>query len=104
MGTSLPELATSIVAARQGEQEIALANVIGSNLFNLLGVLGATAAIFPVPIHPLAATLDNWVMLGFCAAMFPLMWSGRRLGRVDGMILLAGFAAYTAYLVLNRGG
>ncbi|UCD24175.1 MAG: calcium/sodium antiporter [Gemmatimonadota bacterium] len=103
MGTSLPELATSAVAAREGEHEIALANVIGSNLFNLLGVLGATAVIFPVPIHPAAASIDNWVMLGFCAAMFPLMWFGRRVGRFDGVILLAGFAAYMIFLVVSRG-
>jgi len=103
MGTSLPELATSVVAARQGEHEIALANVIGSNLFNLLGVLGITAVVFPVPIHPTAASLDNWVMLGFCAAMFPLMWFGKRVGRWDGFILLAGFAAYMTFLIVSRG-
>ena len=103
MGTSLPELATSAVAAKQGEHEIALANVIGSNLFNLLGVLGATALVFPVPIHPTAASLDNWVMLGFCAAMFPLMWFGKRVGRWEGIILLAGFAAYMTFLIGSRG-
>ena len=102
MGTSLPELATSAVAAKQGEHEIALANVIGSNLFNLLGVLGATALIFPVPIHPAAASIDNWVMLGFCAAMFPLMWFGKRVGRWEGIILLAGFVAYMAFLIVTR--
>ncbi|MFQ5703520.1 MAG: calcium/sodium antiporter [Gemmatimonadales bacterium] len=104
MGTSLPELATSIVAARQGEQEIALGNVIGSNIFNLLGVLGATAVVVPVPINPRAVTLDNWVMLAFCAGMFPLMLYGRRkLGRIDGVILLAGFSVYALYLVLGPG-
>ena len=103
MGTSLPELATSAVAAREGEHEIALTNVIGSNLFNLLGVLGATALIFPVPIHPAAASIDNWVMLGFCAAMFPLMWFGRRVSRLDGIILLTGFVAYLTFLVMSRG-
>jgi cation:H+ antiporter len=102
MGTSLPELATSAVAALQGERDIALANVIGSNLFNLLGVLGATALVFPVPLNP-AATLDNWVMLGFCAALFPLMLFGRRVSRVDGALLLGGLCAYVAYLVLTRG-
>ncbi|UCG85322.1 MAG: calcium/sodium antiporter [Gemmatimonadota bacterium] len=102
MGTSLPELATSAVAAKEGEHEIALANVIGSNLFNLLGVLGATAAIFPVPINEAAKNIDNWVMLGFCAAMFPLMWFGRRVGRWEGLVLLAGFAVYLGYLLLTR--
>ncbi len=103
MGTSLPELATSVVAARKGEHEIALANVIGSNLFNLLGVLGATAVIFPVPINSAARDIDNWVMLGFCAAMFPLMWFGRKVGRWDGVVLLAGFAVYMGFIILVRG-
>jgi cation:H+ antiporter len=103
MGTSLPELATSAVAAKEGEHEIALANVIGSNLFNLLGVLGATAVLFPVPINPAARDLDNWVMLGFCAAMFPLMWFGRRVGRWDGVLLLTGFTAYMGFVILSRG-
>lgn len=102
MGTSLPELATSAVAAKQREHEIALSNVIGSNLFNLLGVLGATAAVFPVPINEAAKSIDNWVMLGFCGAMFPLMWFGRRVGRWQGLVLLAGFAVYLGYLVLAR--
>lgn len=104
MGTSLPEFATSVVAAKQGEHEIALANVIGSNLFNLLGVLGATALVLPVSITRAAASVDNWAMLAFCAAMFPLMWFGRRVGKLDGAILLVGFAIYMAYLVSTRGG
>ncbi len=103
MGTSLPELATSLVAAKQGEHEIALANVIGSNLFNLLGVLGATALVLPVRITTAAAAVDNWVMLAFCAAMFPLMWFGRRVGKLDGAILLVGFAIYMTYLVSTKG-
>lgn len=104
MGTSLPELATSVVAARRGEQEIALGNVIGSNIFNLLAVLGTTAIVVPVQINPRALELDNWVMLAFCAAMLPLMFFGqRKLSRIDGLILLTGFGAYMSYLVLAGG-
>ncbi len=102
MGTSLPEFATSVVAAREGEHEIALANVIGSNLFNLLGVLGATALVLPVSISHAAGSVDNWVMLAFCAAMFPLMWFGRRVGKLDGAILLVGLVGYMTYLILSR--
>lgn len=102
MGTSLPELATSAVAAVQGEKDLALANVIGSNIFNLLGVLGATALVFPVPLNP-AATVDNWVMLGFCAALFPPMLFGRKVSRLDGVLLLVGISVYLGYLVLTRG-
>ena len=104
MGTSLPELATSVVAARRGEQEMALGNVIGSNIFNLLAVLGTTAVVVPVTINPRALGLDNWVMLAFCAAMFPLMFFGqRKLGRFAGLTLLAGFGAYMTYLILAGG-
>ncbi len=102
MGTSLPELATSAVAALQGERDLALANIIGSNLFNLLGVLGATALVFPVPLNP-AASLDNWVMLGFCVALFPLMVFGRRVSRLDGVLLVIGLSVYLTFLVLTRG-
>jgi cation:H+ antiporter len=104
IGTSLPEFATSVVAAKQGEHEIALANVIGSNLFNLLGVLGTTALVLPVSITRPAASVDNWVMLAFCGAMFPLMWFGKRVGKLDGAILLVGLAIYMVYLVSTRGG
>lgn len=100
MGTSLPELATSIVAARRGEQEIALGNVVGSNIFNLLGILGTTAAIIPVPVHPRAETLDNWVMLAFSAMLLPLMLLRRRVTRWNALFLLAGFVFYMTYVVV----
>jgi cation:H+ antiporter len=90
-----------VVAAKEGEREIALANVIGSNLFNLLAVLGATAMVRTVPVPP-AAVVDTWIMLGFSAAMLPLMWVGRRVSRWDGVILLLGFTAYLTYLVVSR--
>lgn len=102
MGTSLPELATSIVAARRGEQEIALGNIIGSNIFNLLAILGITASIFPVPVNEHAASLDNWVMLGFTIALFPMMMTGRRISRANAFLLLAAFASYMSYLVIVR--
>jgi len=102
MGTSLPELATSAVAAWQGERDLALANVIGSNIFNLLGVLGATALAFPVPLDQ-AAKMDNWVMLGFCAVLLPLMYFKRKVSRFDGVLLVVGLCAYVTYLVLTRG-
>ena len=94
MGTSLPELAASIAAARRGQAGLALSNVIGSNIFNILGILGVTALIFRVPVNPLAVGLDNWAMLAFGAAMFPMMARGMKLGRLNGTVLLAGFAVY----------
>jgi cation:H+ antiporter len=102
MGTSLPEFATSLVAARRGEQEIALGNVVGSNIFNLLAVLGVTATIVPIPVHPRALALDNWVMLGFSAILLPLMLWGRKVSRWDGALLLAGFVTYMGYVIITR--
>jgi cation:H+ antiporter len=100
MGTSLPEFATSVVATAQGENEIALGNVVGSNIFNVLAILGITATIFPVPVNAMAVGLDNWVMLAFSAVLLPMMWRGRRISRANGALLLAGFVAFMGYLVV----
>lgn len=102
MGTSLPELATTVVAAKDREQEIALGNIVGSNIFNMLAILGTTAAIIPVPIHPRAGAVDNWVMLGFAAILFPMMVWGKRVSRRDGVVLLAGFVAYMTWVLVVR--
>jgi len=101
MGTSLPELATSVVATVRRESEIALGNVVGSNIFNILAILGITATIFPVPVNAQAIAVDNWVMLGFSAALFPMMWRSRRISRSSALILLAGFVAFMSYLVVG---
>ena len=103
MGTSLPELATCVAATRQGEPEVTLGNVIGSNIFNLLAILGITASAFPVPVHQRSLSLDNWVLLGFTLALFPMMWLGRkRISRFDGVLLLTVFAAYMSFVVVTR--
>ncbi|QPH53821.1 calcium/sodium antiporter [Pontivivens ytuae] len=92
VGTSLPELATSIAAARRGQAALAVGNVVGSNIFNLLGILGATAVIAPVAAAPRFAALDIPVML---AAMLVLLLLARRgIGRRAGVALLAGYAGY----------
>ena len=103
MGTSLPELVTSIVAARRGEHEIALSNLMGSNLFNVLAVLGLTSFVFAVPVDPRAISLDNWVMLGFGAALFPSLWLSKHVTGVHGALLLAAFGVYFV-VVLGGGG
>lgn len=99
MGTSLPELATSLVAAARKETEIALSNIVGSNIFNMLAILGITATVFPVPVNVRAATVDNWVMLGFCAGLFPLMLWGRQVGRRDAGVLAVAFVGYMTWVV-----
>jgi len=98
MGTSLPELTTSVVAARRKESAIALGNLIGSNIFNILAILGTTSVIVAVPVNPDAVAVDNWVMLAFSVGLFPLMLLGHRVSRADGILLLTGFFAYLAFL------
>jgi cation:H+ antiporter len=102
MGTSLPELVTTLIAAKHGEDEIALSNLMGSNIFNILAVLGWTSFVFPVPVNVRAVALDNWVMLGFGAALLPIMWTSHKVTRWHAAILLAAFTAY--FVVLVRGG
>ena len=98
LGTSLPELATTIVALRRNQPEIAIGNVIGSNIFNILGILGTTAAVFTVPVNAEANRLDIWVMLAFAVVVFPAMYWGKAIRRRDGIVLLSGFVAYMIYL------
>ena len=99
MGTSLPELTTSVMAARQGEDEIAFSNLMGSNIFNVLAVLGVTSLMFPVPVHPQAAALDNWVMLASGVVLFPILWTSPTVNRWHGTALLAGFLVFFGVLV-----
>ena len=100
LGTSLPELATSVAAARRGQIQIAAGNVIGSNLFNVLGALGISAIVVPVAIDSslLAAEIPGVVLLTLLAGVF--MLTGRRLARVEGVVLLAGYASYLLFVVL----
>ncbi len=101
MGTSLPELATSAIAAKHGEGEIALSNLLGSNIFNILAVLGLTSLSVPIPVHERAMLLDNWIMLGFGAVLFPIFWTSKRVTRTHGVLLLTAFAVYLAVLVMG---
>jgi len=100
VGTSLPELVTSAVAARRGASEVALGNVIGSNIFNLLGILGATALVHPLAIPARIAAADIWIMATATAALIVVAATGARVSRREGAGLLAAFAAYTAWLLL----
>ena len=98
LGTSLPELASSLVAALRRETDIILGNVIGSNLFNLLAVLGTAAVVHPIEVPVGGLRLDLLIMLGFALAIVPLMLVGRRLGRRDGALLLVAYLAYIGWL------
>jgi cation:H+ antiporter len=99
VGTSLPELASSMVAAMRRETDIILGNIVGSNVFNLLAVLGTTALVQPIRFDGAGATVDVVVMALFSVALLPLMWRGERLGRVAGVFLLASYAVYILTLV-----
>jgi cation:H+ antiporter len=96
-GTGLPEVVTSLVSSVRGRDDVAVGNVIGSNLFNILGILGINGLIAPLPIAPEIAAGDNWWMLGVTALLFPLMFTGRRINRLEGGGLLA---VYLVYMVL----
>ena len=102
VGTSLPELASSVIAARKGEQDIALGNILGSNLFNTLAVVGIAGAIRPMPVAPEVLTRDMLVMGALTLALFVIGFGFRgpgRINRLEGTVLLACYVGYTAYLV-----
>lgn len=102
-GTSLPEVATSVLAAYKGERDIAVGNVVGSNIFNILGVLGISAGLSPVGIAvaPSALSFDLWVMLAVAAACFPIFFTGGEIHRWEGAVFLTYYAAYTLYLIFS---
>ncbi len=98
VGTSLPELATSVVAAIRKHSDVAVGNAVGSNIFNLLGILGITSIVRPIGVAEQIARLDVWVMLAVAiAAAALLLWRGR-LGRVAGSVFLAVYVAYVVVL------
>lgn len=94
VGTSLPELATSLVAAFRRQSEIAIGNIVGSNIFNVLGILGVTALVTPIPVAGRFLTLDLPVMILVSALLTTLLLLRPRIGRGAGMMLLLGYAAY----------
>jgi len=98
-GTSTPELVTSLVASKRGRDDIAVANVVGSNIFNVLGIAGATALVRPLTVPEVIMARDVWWMLAASLVLFPLMWTGKRVSRVEGGLLFAAFVVYLGILV-----
>ncbi|MFC7704867.1 calcium/sodium antiporter [Plastorhodobacter daqingensis] len=94
VGTSLPELATSLVAALRRQSAIAIGNIVGSNIFNVLGILGATALIAPIPVGARFLTLDLPVMIAASALLMALLLARPQIGRGTGAALLLAYAAY----------
>ena len=93
-GTSLPELATAVIASRHGHTALALGNALGSNIFNILLVLGVLVMIAPVQLAAEVLRFDIWVMAGVVVALILVMLSGRRISRLEGGLFLALYAAY----------
>lgn len=102
-GTSLPEVATSVVAAIRGERDIAVGNIVGSNIFNLSWVLGLSGVFARegIPVSPSALGFDVPVMIGVAVACLPIFFTGRLIARWEGGLFLAYYVAYTSYLVLD---
>ncbi|MBS3935069.1 MAG: calcium/sodium antiporter [Sulfuritalea sp.] len=102
VGTSMPEIATSLVAAIRGERDIAVGNVVGSNIFNILGCLGLSAAISGdgIVVSEAARNFDVWVMLAVALVCLPIALTGREIARWEGALFIGYYAAYVTYLIL----
>lgn len=102
-GTSLPELATSVVAALRQERDIAVGNIVGSNIFNIIFVLGASGIIAsePIRVSPAALKFDIPVMLAVSIACIPVFFSGERIARWEGFVFIGYYVFYTVYLILT---
>ena len=101
IGTSMPELVTSVIAARKGQSDVAFGNVVGSNLFNILGILGTTALVSPLAVPSIIASQDIWVMLAATALLLWLAVTGWRITRREGAVLVCGYLAYLTFLLLT---
>jgi len=101
-GTSMPEVATSVVASLRGERDIAIGNVVGSNIFNLLGILGLSALVTPGGLVVASAVVDFDlpVMTAVAVACLPIFLTGYSIGRLEAIVFIGYYAAYAGYLVL----
>jgi cation:H+ antiporter len=98
VGTSMPELITSLVAALRRQSDVALGNILGSNIYNVLGILGVTGMIVPIAVPPEIARFDSPVMVAVSVALLAFAWTGMRIGRREGAALLAGYALYVFWI------
>lgn len=102
-GTSLPELTISIIAALRKHADVAVGNILGSNIFNLLGILGVSSLIKPIQVTGRVAEIDQWVMLAVALVLLLFLYTGRRLSRTEGGILFLAYVAYigVSYVAFN---
>lgn len=103
-GTSLPELSVSVIAAWRRHGDVVVGNILGSNIFNLLGILGVSALLQPLPLHARMSGFDQWVMLAAAVVMAVFLFTRRQVSRIEGMVLLAGYLAYLVAGFVFFGG
>ncbi len=103
IGTSLPELSISIIAALRGHADVAVGNILGSNIFNLLGILGVSALLQALPVHARILQFDQWVMLGTSLLLLVFLYTQNRLSRLEGGILVVAYLMYVwlSFTVFN---
>jgi len=103
IGTSLPELTVSLIAALRRHADVAIGNILGSNIFNVLGILGVAALVQPLSVNARILDFDQWMMVGATVALLVFLYTGKRLSRVEGALLLAGYIGYLAVSFLALG-
>ena len=101
-GTSMPELATSVVAAFKKEADIAIGNIIGSNIFNILGIVGISASVFPFEAAGIR-TVDLYYMIAITVLLVPMLFTGKKISRAEGLVLLMAFTGYLALVWPKTG-
>ena len=101
VGTSLPELITSVMAAFRRQADIAFGNTVGSNIYNVLGILGVTALVHPIPVPGSIAAVDIWVMLAATVVLFAVSITAWRIVRWEGAVMVLLYALYTGFLVVS---
>jgi cation:H+ antiporter len=101
IGTSLPELATAVVAALKRQSDVVLGNVIGSNIFNILAILGITVVIQPMEVAARFREIDVPIMLGATLLLLALLFAARSIGRIFGALMLFAYGSYMAFLFMN---
>jgi cation:H+ antiporter len=104
VGTSLPELAATVTAALRREGDVALGNILGSSIFNVFGILGVTAIVQPLVVPEVIFRFDAWVLLATTLLLVVFAVTGRRLSRTEGIVFVAAYAAYVAYLAATAVG
>ena len=103
IGTSLPELATSVVAAYRKHTDVIIGNILGSNIFNILAIIGVTAMISPISVAKQIASYDVWIMLGVAIFLSVYLLRGLTIGRISGVAMLIAYSAYTVWLYTAAG-